>query len=73
MLKKTPKQLAHTIEVNDLLPACEWIMDRFGSPEVPLDGAFGSTRTPDKQLDTTGSTILEDRESVKAGRSAPKR
>lgn len=42
MLMKPRRWLAYTVEVNDLLPAYEQIVDRFEPSEVPLDGTFGS-------------------------------
>jgi hypothetical protein len=39
------KWLAYTIEVSDLLPIYEQIVDRFERSDVPLDGAFGSNTT----------------------------
>jgi hypothetical protein len=46
MLMKPKKWLAYTIEVNDLLPAYERIVERFERSDIPLDGAFGSNTTP---------------------------
>lgn len=42
MLMKPRRWLAYTVEVNDLLPSYERIVDRFEQSDVPLDGTFGS-------------------------------
>jgi hypothetical protein len=39
---KPRRWLAYTVEVNDLLPSYEHIVDRFERSDVPLDGTFGS-------------------------------
>jgi hypothetical protein len=39
---KPRRWLAYTIEVNDLVPSYEDIVDRFERSDVPLDGTFGS-------------------------------
>ena len=43
MLQKPRRWLAYTIELNDLLPTYEQIIDRFERSDVPLDGVFGSS------------------------------
>jgi len=45
MLMKPKRWLAYTIEVNDLLPSYEQVVERFEHSDVPLDGAFGSNTT----------------------------
>lgn len=45
MLMKPKKWLAYTIEVNDLLPVYDQIVDRFEQSDIPLDGAFGLNTT----------------------------
>lgn len=42
MLMKPKRWLGYTIELNDLLPAYELIVDRFAGSGVPLDATFGS-------------------------------
>lgn len=42
MLQKPRRWLAYTVELNDLLPSYERILDRFERSDVPLDGVFGS-------------------------------
>jgi hypothetical protein len=39
---KPRRWLAYSVEVNDLLPSYEQIVDRFEQSDVPLDGTFGS-------------------------------
>lgn len=43
MLMKPRRWLAYTIELNDLLPNYEEILDRFERSDIPLDGTFGSS------------------------------
>jgi len=43
MLQKPRRWLAYTIELNDLLPHYQQILDRFERSDVPLDGVFGSS------------------------------
>jgi hypothetical protein len=50
MLMKPRRWLAYTIEVNDLLPMYEQVVDRFEASDVPLDGAFGSNTTTGVEL-----------------------
>jgi hypothetical protein len=45
MLMKPKKWLAYIIEVNDLLPSYDQIVERFEHSDIPLDGAFGSNTT----------------------------
>jgi len=46
MLMKPRRWLAYTVEVNDLLPCFESIVDRLEGSEIPLDGTFGSNTLP---------------------------
>jgi hypothetical protein len=50
MLMKPRRWLAYTIEMNDLLPMYEEIVERFERSDIPLDGAFGSNTTPGSNL-----------------------
>ena len=50
MLMKPRRWLAYTIELNDLLPMYDEIVDRFEHSDVPLDGAFGSNTTTGLEL-----------------------
>jgi len=42
MLRKPRRWLAYDIQVNDLLPCYERILDRFEASDIPIDGVFGS-------------------------------
>src|SRR5262245_581934 len=50
MLMKPRRWLAYTVEVNDLLPCFETIVDRFEKSQVPLDATFGSNSTSGQQV-----------------------
>jgi hypothetical protein len=47
---KPRRWLAYTVEVNDLLPCFEEIVDRFEQSQIPLDGTFGSNTTPGHEV-----------------------
>jgi len=50
MLMKPRRWLAYTVEVNDLLPCYEDLLERFETSEIPLDGAFGSNTSDGREV-----------------------
>jgi hypothetical protein len=46
MIAKPRRWLAYKIELNDLLPEYELLLDRFEQTDIPLDATFGSNTEP---------------------------
>jgi len=46
VLMKPREWMGYSVELNDLLPGAEELMDRFEQAQVPLDDTFGSSSDP---------------------------
>src|SRR5262245_42771136 len=50
MLMKPRRWLAYTVELNDLLPCYEELLNRFERSEIPIDGTFGSNTSAGSEV-----------------------